>query len=282
MPCLCHAQIIKSISIDMSYNDAAWRLLKVDDGFVVLLGSVCFDNTVGVRCSGVIKLDKSLNVEWKRVLNWLDPWQTCMIAQKDSSIYVFGRPNKPDTNNMYILQLNNSGDSIACHGFNLPKNYPSGLALTENGSFALLLNEVIGTNPIETRLNISMLDDAWQVVSKTQYLDKFKVVEVPVFKSTPDGGFIISGGAYLYPDGFWIMGAAARRVERGKECGCALFGDFLGWEEIRAGVNARKDGAEAEKIEHVIDAIIIAPAFCRRPRLGLGFGSKAKHGDSYV
>ena len=47
---------------------------------------------------------------------------------------------------------------------------------------------------------------------------------------------------------------------------------WLAW----ASVNAGKNCAEAIKIEHVIDAIIVPPAFCRR-RAGDGLRCEAEH-----
>lgn len=101
----------KSIDIAMDV-DNGWEIHNFDNGFLILSGSFCDDNTI--PCAGLTKVDEFGNIEWKKVYRDNDLSTFQHISVKNDTFYLFARSNEhiAYATSLKVTSFDKHGDSI--------------------------------------------------------------------------------------------------------------------------------------------------------------------------
>jgi len=99
----------KTIDLNEGSN-TAWRIIKVNDGFLVLTGSRC--NMSTESCVGLLKTDFDGNVIWTRIIEgFKTPTANSMIVEGDF-IYIVIQDNENVANKIKVMKLAGDGTTV--------------------------------------------------------------------------------------------------------------------------------------------------------------------------
>ncbi|GAB4492854.1 MAG: hypothetical protein OHK0019_15630 [Saprospiraceae bacterium] len=104
------AQPYFSKNYHVSYNDAGWNILVLEDGLLMLSSSICEG---GVSCTGFVKTDFDGNTDWILLIDSLRVSNQNNILFDSSNIYLtMYKGGGWEVQNIRLLNLDHNGNFV--------------------------------------------------------------------------------------------------------------------------------------------------------------------------
>ncbi len=202
--CLCFkshiiGQDFFSDNIDLvGFSDAAWQVAEKDGNYYIMTISFCDQSPY--QCIGLIKLNSSFDLQWKKTYEKVRPDIFTSMAMSDSCIFISGRLLQPvDTLEITVFKIDFDGNLINQWKYGTQKlDISYGITSSFDGGFVLPFNQKNGSNKGITHLIRCNAEGTviWQKKIATNYSTSI----VYSIEKTTDKSYVLGVSGCPEPD----------------------------------------------------------------------------------
>ncbi len=212
-PTLIIGQNTFSKTIDINNDaDSGWQIEEVEDGYMILSGSRCINNSTS--CVGLVKTDFDGEVIWKK--NYSSHTNNLGSGRfvKDGNDYLIsGRINTPnDSLDFFLLKIANNGDSLWMRTYGTQKlEFNKSVIKTLDGGYILYGIQEI--NEIQRIILLIKLNENYDIEWEKNYGEEFRFADGAHILQLNNGDFLMSARTCLWGESCIQPAAALIRID---------------------------------------------------------------------